>query len=172
MLDRVGFDTMDLPHLRYVTQAGGRMPPDRVRHYAELGRRRGFDLYVMYGQTEATARMAYLPPDQALSNPSAIGVPVAGGEFRLVPVDGTDDPDAVGELVYSGPNVMLGYAGQPADLALGRTVHELFTGDLGRRTDGLFEIVGRQRRHRLQVDLARRQARQCRHHQHPHGPDR
>jgi acyl-coenzyme A synthetase/AMP-(fatty) acid ligase/peptidoglycan/LPS O-acetylase OafA/YrhL len=163
LLDRVGFDTMELPHLRYVTQAGGRMPPDRVRHYAELGRRRGFDLFVMYGQTEATARMAYLPPDQALSNPSAIGVPVAGGAFRLVPVDGTDDPDAVGELVYSGPNVMLGYAGQPADLALGRTVHELFTGDLGRRTDdGLFEILGRRSRFAkvfgIRIDLQRVEA--------------
>src|SRR4051794_38610256 len=58
LLERFGFDAMELPHLRYVTQAGGRMAPDRVRHYAELGRRRGWDLFVMYGQTEATARIA------------------------------------------------------------------------------------------------------------------
>ncbi|OJF12306.1 AMP-binding protein [Couchioplanes caeruleus] len=145
LLDRVGFDTMELPHLRYVTQAGGPMPPDRVRRYAELGRRRGFDLFVMYGQTEATARMAYLPPDRALTHPSAIGVPVPGGALRLAPVD--EAPDGIGELVYSGPNVMLGYAGRPADLALGRTVDELFTGDLARRgVDGLFEIIGRRSR--------------------------
>ncbi|MEV6597628.1 AMP-binding protein [Actinoplanes sp. NPDC051346] len=146
LLERVGFDTMELPHLRYVTQAGGPMAPDRVTRYAELGQRRGFDLFVMYGQTEATARMAYLPPDLALTHPSAIGVPVPGGAMRLAPVDETL-ADGVGELVYSGPNVMLGYAEKPADLALGRTVHDLFTGDLARRgDDGLFEIIGRRGR--------------------------
>ncbi|WP_373684434.1 AMP-binding protein [Micromonospora thermarum] len=146
LLDRVGFAAMDLPHLRYVTQAGGRLAPDRVRRYAELGRRAGWDLFVMYGQTEATARMAYLPPDLALDHPAAIGVPVPGGAFRLAPVADHPDPD-VGELVYAGPNVMLGYAHSPADLALGRTVDELHTGDLARRTaDGLWEIVGRRSR--------------------------
>ncbi|MEQ1785847.1 MAG: AMP-binding protein, partial [Acidimicrobiales bacterium] len=55
LLDRVGFDTMTLPSLRYVTQAGGRLAPDRVQRYVELGERDGWDLFVMYGQTEATA---------------------------------------------------------------------------------------------------------------------
>ncbi len=73
LLERAGFDTIDLPDLRYVTQAGGRMPPERVRRFAELGERKGFDLFVMYGATEATARMAYLPPELALSRPTAIG---------------------------------------------------------------------------------------------------
>ncbi|GAB1642987.1 AMP-binding protein [Krasilnikovia sp. MM14-A1259] len=145
LLDRVGFDTMDLPDLRYVTQAGGRMAPDQVRRFAELGRRRGFQLFIMYGQTEATARMAYLPPERALTSPGAIGVPVPGGALRLAPVD--DAPTGVGELVYNGLNVMLGYAETPADLSLGRTVGELFTGDLARQNeDGLFEIVGRRNR--------------------------
>ncbi|MCM0676180.1 AMP-binding protein [Micromonospora phytophila] len=146
LLDRVGFAAMDLPHLRYVTQAGGRLAPDRVVRYAGLGRRAGWDLFVMYGQTEATARMAYLPPDSAVDHPAAIGVPVPGGAFRLAPVADHPDPE-VGELVYAGPNVMLGYAESPADLALGRTVDELHTGDLARRTaDGLYEIVGRRSR--------------------------
>jgi acyl-CoA synthetase (AMP-forming)/AMP-acid ligase II len=155
LLDRVGFDRMELPSLRYLTQAGGRMDPGRVRRYAELGRRRGFDLFVMYGQTEATARMAYLPPDLALSRPGAVGVPVPGGQLRIDP-DGEET--GVGELVYAGPNVMLGYAEAPADLALGRVVHELRTGDLARRAaDGLVEIVGRTSRfakvYGLRIDL-------------------
>ncbi|MEH0938383.1 AMP-binding protein [Micromonospora psammae] len=146
LLDRVGFAAMDLPHLRYVTAAGGRLAPAQVVRYAELGRRNGWDLFVMYGQTEATARMAYLPPDLAVDHPAAIGVPVPGGAFRLAPVADHPDPE-VGELVYAGPNVMLGYAGSPADLALGRTVDELHTGDLARRTpEGLYEIVGRRSR--------------------------
>ncbi|MCD0448845.1 AMP-binding protein [Actinocorallia sp. API 0066] len=143
LLDRVGFADLRLPHLRYLTQAGGRMPAEQVVRYAELGRREGWDLFVMYGQTEATARMAYLPPDLATTHPEAVGLPVPGGAFRLDPVPDVPTPD-VGELVYTGPNVMLGYAEGPADLALGRTVTELRTGDLARRApDGLYEVVGR-----------------------------
>ena len=105
----------------------------------------------MYGQTEATARMAYLPPLLAETAPGTIGIPVAGGSFTIEPLPerplaGPSDPE-VGELVYHGPNVMLGYAESPADLALGRTVTELRTGDIGhQREDGLFEVVGRRSR--------------------------
>ncbi|MET8832459.1 non-ribosomal peptide synthetase [Micromonospora sp. NPDC004540] len=143
LLDRVGFDRMRLPHLRYVTQAGGRLAPERVARYAALGRRHGWRFFVMYGQTEATARMAYLPPELAELRPEAIGVPIPGGSFRLRALPDRPEPDT-GELVYAGPNVMLGYAERPSDLALGRTVEELATGDVARRgSDGLYEIVGR-----------------------------
>lgn len=148
LLDRVGFPTMELPHLRYITQAGGRLAPAQVRRYAALGRARGWELYVMYGQTEATARMAYLPPHLAETHPTAAGIPIPGGSFRLQPPpdqpDETQPDENVGELIYAGPNVMLGYAHTPDDLRLGRTVHELHTGDTARRThDGLYEITGR-----------------------------
>jgi len=157
LFDRVGFDSMDLPTLRYVTQAGGRLDPELVRRYARLGARDGWDLFVMYGQTEATARMAYLPPDLAATHPSAIGVPIPGGAFSIDPVA---EGENGGELVYRGPNVMLGYADGPDDLARGATVDELRTGDLARRTDaGLYEIVGRRSRFAkilgLRLDLER-----------------
>ncbi|MFG2879416.1 AMP-binding protein [Streptomyces sp. NPDC048337] len=146
LLDRVGFSTMELPHLRYVTQAGGRLAPERVGRYAALGRAAGWELFAMYGQTEATARMAYLPPALAETHSQAVGIPVPGGSFRLDPVDGWPAGDT-GELVYSGPNVMLGYAHTPEDLAHGRAVRELHTGDIARRTpEGLYEIVGRRSR--------------------------
>ncbi|WP_445259319.1 non-ribosomal peptide synthetase [Nocardioides aurantiacus] len=156
LLDSSGFSDRDLPHLRTVTQAGGRLPAPTARRYAELGRERGFDLVMMYGQTEATARMAYLPPHLAAERPECIGIPVPGGSLRI---EG-DLGDGVGELVYAGDNVMLGYAEGPADLALGRTVHELRTGDLARQhEDGLFEVVGRRSRFLklfgLRVDLDR-----------------
>jgi len=135
LLDRVGFEQMHIPSLRYVTQAGGALAPERVRALARLGSRRGWRFFVMYGQTEATARMAYLPPELAETNPSAVGIPIPGGSFEIL---------GSGELVYRGPNVMLGYAERAADLALGRTVDALRTGDLGRRTEtGLYEVVGR-----------------------------
>lgn len=160
LLDRIGFASMAVPGLRYVTQAGGRLPAERVRRYAELAERDGWRFYVMYGQTEATARMAYLPPELARTHPGAIGVPIPGGSFELAPLDDSEDAgasppshdgDHTGELVYRGPNVMLGYAEQPADLALGATVDALRTGDIARRTpDGLYEIVGR-RSHMLKI---------------------
>ncbi|MBO9523649.1 MAG: AMP-binding protein [Nocardioidaceae bacterium] len=153
LLERSGIDWAATPGLRQVTQAGGRMPADRVRAIARRGEREGFDLFVMYGQTEATARMAYLPPHLAASRPETIGVPIEGGEFRL------DD----GELVYTGANVMLGYAESPADLALGATLTELRTGDLAvQHDDGLYEVTGRRSRvaklfgTRLDLDLAER----------------
>jgi acyl-CoA synthetase (AMP-forming)/AMP-acid ligase II len=158
LLEHSGFADRDLPSLRYVTQAGGRLGPDRVRAWAELGKRRGWDFVVMYGQTEATARMAYLPAELAASRPEAIGVAIPGGALRLEPVAEATEP-GVGELVYEGPNVMLGYAESPADLAEGRTVDALRTGDLARISDGLVEIVGRRGRQAkvfgLRLDLDR-----------------
>ncbi len=158
LLDRIGFDAMSLPHLRYVTQAGGRLAPDRVRRFAELGRRQGWELFVMYGATEATARMGYLPPELALDNPTCIGRPVPGGSFDLEPLD--DGPDDVGELVYRGANVMMGYACRPTDLALGSTVDALRTGDIARRhPNGMYEVLARRSRfakmYGLRIDLQR-----------------
>ena len=159
LLDRVGFSHMKLPHLRYVTQAGGPMPPERVRRYAALGERRGWELFVMYGATEATARMAYLPPHLAQSHPQAIGVAIPGASLTIEPLDGWPD-DESGELVFRGPNVMMGYAEHIEDLADGPTLHELRTGDVARQCGpGLFEIVGRTSRFAkifgLRIDLQR-----------------
>lgn len=150
------------PSLRYVTQAGGRLAPERVRRLTRVGREQGFDVVVMYGQTEATARMAYLPPELAETGVGSIGVPIPGGSFRVDQRVGGGAPGE-GELVYSGPNVMMGYAEIAADLARGAEVAELRTGDLARqRHDGLYEITGRLSRFvksfglRLDLDLIER----------------
>lgn len=162
LLERVGFGEgegdgdgeTELPTLRRLSVAGGKLAPARVRAWAGLGQRRGFDLVVMYGQTEATARMAYLPSELAATAPHTVGIAVPGGSLRLEPAGAE-----VGELVYSGPNVMLGYADTPADLARGRVVTELRTGDLARLSDGLVELVGRVSRFvkvfGLRIDLDR-----------------
>lgn len=138
LLDRIDFASKEVPSLRYITQAGGKLPADKVERYARLGQQKGFELFVMYGATEATARMAYLPPHLATEYPQAIGRAIPGGHLDLA-----DD----GELLYSGPNVMMGYATGRADLAKGAEVEVLSTGDLARTNDaGLFEIVGRKSR--------------------------
>lgn len=146
MLERSSPDELASSSLRLLTQAGGRLAPDAVGRWAERAAGWGAEFVVMYGQTEATARMAYLPPDMAFRRPEAIGRPIPGGSFELRPVDG--HPDDVGELVYRGANVMMGYARQADDLALGQTLDELATGDLARHhgDDDVYEIVGRRSR--------------------------
>ncbi|APH00694.1 AMP-binding protein [Janibacter indicus] len=130
------------PGLRLVTQAGGALGAERVRELAVLGRRQGWELAVMYGQTEATARMAIQRGAEVLEHPDAVGRAVAASAFRL-DHDVPGGSDEVGELVFTGPGVMLGYAEHPDELALGRMVAELRTGDLGRLDDGRVRIVGR-----------------------------
>jgi acyl-CoA synthetase (AMP-forming)/AMP-acid ligase II len=132
--------------VRTLTQAGGRLAPEKVLALAATGARRGFRFVPMYGQTEATARMAFLPPEQVAAHPDCIGRPIPGGAFRLVDEDGVEIGGAgvAGELVYRGPNVMMGYALTRGDLAKGAELEELRTGDIAERTaDGLYRIVGR-----------------------------
>jgi acyl-CoA synthetase (AMP-forming)/AMP-acid ligase II len=146
LLERAGPELIHVPSLRFVTQAGGKMRPARVAEWLARGRDWGVDFFVMYGQTEATARIAYLEPRLAERHPEAIGVAIPGGHLEIHPLDGL--PDGVGELVYRGPNVMLGYATTQAELASGATLDELRTGDVARFNpdDGVFEVVGRRSR--------------------------
>ncbi len=104
----------------------------------------------MYGQTEATARISYLPSEFLVSKIGSIGIAVPHGKLWIKTDKGvlTDAPLESGELVYEGPNVMLGYAENLADLALGDVNQGLLhTGDLGYQdADGFFFITGRVKR--------------------------
>ena len=149
LLDRSGFADRALPSLRYITQAGGRLHPDRLQRFASLAEMRGWRLFVMYGQTEASPRMSYVPPEDLLDNLESIGQPVPGGEIVLVDEAGSEITEAgrAGELVYRGPNVMMGYAETRADLAKDKDTFELRTGDMAERQEnGYFHIVGRLKR--------------------------
>lgn len=150
MLRRLRFERRDLPRLRFVTQAGGRLPVADQEWLADLAQERGFDLYVMYGQTEATARMAFLDPGMASSKLGCIGKAIPGGSLSLVDEGGrtVEGPGVAGELRYSGPNVSLGYALSRADLEKGdENKGVLLTGDVAERDeDGCYRIVGRKKR--------------------------
>jgi acyl-CoA synthetase (AMP-forming)/AMP-acid ligase II len=148
MLDRTGFHKMDLPSLQYFTQAGGRLAPELVKKFAQYAKDTERRFYVMYGQTEATARIAYMPYDKILDYPHCMGIPIPRGEIKLY--DGGKEIkkiDTPGELVYNGPNVMMGYAVNRDDLSLPSQINELKTGDIAcYNKEGLYYIVGRQSR--------------------------
>ena len=144
-----GFNQDSLPGLRHVAQAGGKLAPATVRDMARLGQRGGWSFFVMYGQTEASPRMAYLPPDMAETHPDCVGRAIPGGSFTIRGADSQPITrhHTPGELIYTGPNVMMGYAGSRSDLAQPKDTFHLATGDIAEYADaGLIKIVGRQSR--------------------------
>lgn len=143
---RLGEARLDVPSLRTLTQAGGRLDPRLVTHFAQWADRTGRRFIVMYGQTEAGPRISWLPPGRAAAAPDSIGIPIPGLAIDLVDQQGVPVPDgAQGDLRVRGPVVMMGYAQQADDLALGDLQQgELKTGDLAvRGPDGLLRITGR-----------------------------
>lgn len=150
MLKRLRFFNMNLPSLSTLTQAGGKLQPELVKFFAENSQSKGKHFVVMYGQTEATARMSYLPAQYAVQKCSSIGMPIPGGRFSIIDQSGNEinEADAEGELVYSGQNVSLGYAECVQDLAKGDENHgSLHTGDIGKKdADGFYYITGRMKR--------------------------
>ncbi len=150
ILKKLRFFRMELPSLRTFTQAGGKLPPELHKEFALYAKEKDKHFVVMYGQTEATARMAYLPYDKSLEKYGSMGIAIPGGRFELIDVQGNviEKPDEVGELVYYGDNVTLGYAEKPEDLLIGdERKGRLVTGDMAKRDkDGYYYIVGRKKR--------------------------
>lgn len=150
MLAKLRFFRMDLPHLRYMTQAGGKLSPELHRQFAEHAQNTNKKFIVMYGQTEATARMGYLPADYSLEKYGSMGIAIPGGRFSMIDANGEliEELDKVGELVYEGANVTMGYAQCAEDLEKEDEWNgKLFTGDMVKRDeDGFYFIVGRKKR--------------------------
>ena len=150
MLKKMRFARMELPSLQYLTQAGGRLSKDLVLEFYEICRRKGTCFIVMYGQTEATARMSYLPYSSLPDKAGSIGIAVPEGRFSLEDENGkpVTSTDTTGELVYRGNNVTLGYACSAADYDSGDSFGGvLHTGDLAKvDSDGYYYIVGRKKR--------------------------
>lgn len=147
IMKRMGIFNMQLPHLQYMTQAGGHLSVDLQKEYANYAANTGKRFVIMYGQTEATARMAYLPYEEINARIGSVGKVIPGGVIILKDEDGNiiTGSNRQGEIVYSGKNVAMGYTTGRADLIKGDEWNGvLHTGDIGRYDeDGFLYIVGR-----------------------------
>ena len=147
ILNLMRFFRMDLPDLELLTQGGGKMPHELNVKFAEYCRDHGKRWIATYGQSECTARMAYLPAKWAVEKAGSIGIAVPNGELSLIDTDGNPiiTPHTEGEMCYRGRNVTLGYARQYIDLERGDERHGFIqTGDLAYfDEDGCYYIVGR-----------------------------
>ncbi|MGW8317304.1 MAG: class I adenylate-forming enzyme family protein, partial [Bacteroidales bacterium] len=138
------FKTTEFPDLRYVTQAGGKLHNVFIQEFVE-----GFPeilFFVMYGQTEATARLAFLPPHKVLEKLGSMGKAIPGVELDIVDEDGNHmkEPGKVGELIAKGANIMKGYLGDETDTAKTLKDGWLHTGDLAYRDEeGYFYLTAR-----------------------------
>lgn len=144
MMKRKKITAESTPSLSCVTQAGGRLSEDLTRHFAEVFSGIGIRYYTMYGQTEASPRISFVPPDRAIEKLGSVGLPIPGGHIEIK----EPDENGIGELVYRGRNVCMGYATGRADLGSGDDFHgELHTGDLGLiDEDGYIFLTGRKKR--------------------------
>lgn len=150
ILTKMRFTRMDLPNLKVITQGGGKLTEAMWNTLAQYAQDKGKQFIATYGQSECTARMAYLPSEMALDKVCSIGIAEPGGKLSIVDDNGNEsfEGEAQGEMVYRGENVTLGYATCREDLLKGDENHGIMhTGDLARRdADGCYYIIGRLKR--------------------------
>ncbi len=139
MLQRLNPRKLPIASLRTLTQAGGALNLRLTDYFCELADEMGWKFFVMYGQTEAAPRISYVPPAMLASKRGSIGIAIPGGKLSI---------SAEGELIYEGPNVMMGYSQTRKELSAGDELQgRLATGDLAiQDEDGYFFLRGRLKR--------------------------
>jgi acyl-CoA synthetase (AMP-forming)/AMP-acid ligase II len=145
LLNRSNFTERRFPDLRYVTQAGGGMSPELTRRLMKALPDK--QIFIMYGATEASARLSYLPPSDLPRKLGSIGKAIPNVELRVLRRDGSEtDVDEEGEIIARGSNIMSGYWGDPEGTAEVLDEHGYHTGDLARRDEeGFMFVVGRKK---------------------------
>lgn len=145
LLNRSTFAQRGFPHLRYVTQAGGPMAPALIRRLMETLPDK--EIFIMYGATEASGRLSYLPPAELANAVGSIGRAIDNVELALLRPDGSPcDDGEMGEIVARGSCIMTGYWNDPEETHAVLDEHGYHTGDLAqRRPDGNLVIVGRKK---------------------------
>lgn len=150
MLMKLRFSRIEFHEIRTMYQAGGALSQELLKNLIRSCEDKGIQFMVMYGQTEASPRISFVPPKRLGAKIGSVGIPIPGGHMWLR--DETGNPvlnmEGYGELMYEGENVCLGYANEPDDLARSDDLHGvLATGDLAHRDiDGFYYISGRLKR--------------------------
>ena len=161
-MKKLCIDRFSLHSLRLMVQAGGKLSEQLQKFWGEYANRTNKQFLIMYGQTEATARISYLPHNDCLKKLGSVGVPIPGCEILIVDEkkENVDKPGKSGEIVCKGNNVSMGYAHNREELSLkDQNNGILYTGDLGFLDDeGYLYIVGRKNRfakiYGVRVDLS------------------
>ena len=148
VLDRLDLDALNVPKLSKFAHSGDRLAEHLIQTFHRAAERRGGTLHLMYGQAETTARMSGLPPERLHEAIRSVGFAVPGGRFRVEQDGRPCAPGQEGELIFEGPNVMMGYATSREDLAKGDELGGVrATGDLGYLDErGLAFLTGRKAR--------------------------
>lgn len=144
------FRRMEFPDLKIITQGGGKLSEDIFRECCEYAERTGKQFIPTYGQSECTARMAFLEPEMASKKLGSIGKAEPNGQLSIIDDQGNEtfEGDATGEMVYRGDNVTMGYAYCREDLKKeDENFGVMHTGDIAHRdADGYYFIIGRMKR--------------------------
>lgn len=150
ILNRLRFGRMELPYLRTMAEGGGKLSDTLFKTFAELASEKGKRFFATFGTTETSARIAYLPPEDACTHVGSIGKAIPEGYLSIVDDNGVEikSLEHEGELKYEGPNVTMGYASCVEDLQKGDEFSGVYyTGDIAKQDeDGYFYIVGRKKR--------------------------
>ena len=158
IIKKINFNKMYFPSLKYFTQAGGALSRDLTKYFIDYSEKNNVNFIIMYGQTEATSRMTYLPYKILKKKIGSIGIPIPGGKVRLQ--SKKSDNDKRGEIIYMGKNVSMGYSKNYKDLKKGNENKGILkTGDLATMDkNGYLFIIGRNSRniklfgHRVNLD--------------------
>jgi len=150
ILKKIKFQKLSLPSLKHITQAGGKLKKELSIEFEKILSKKRIKFFRMYGSTEATSRMAYMPANLNKKNPESIGFAIPGGKLWLQDKKKKKitSTNTVGEIIYKGSNVCLGYANSKKDLKRGdENKGILLTGDLGTiGQNKLIFIIGRKKR--------------------------
>ncbi|MBH0028983.1 AMP-binding protein [Pseudoalteromonas sp. SWN29] len=149
LLIRLGLEKLPLQKIRYMAQAGGKLLDKQWQALAQYTQANNVEFYTMYGQTEATARIAYLPAEHFVENINVIGLAIPNTSLHLIDEEEREITalNTSGELCMVGDNVFGGYATISTELSSFSQNLPLKTGDIAQRLEnGFYQIVGRSKR--------------------------
>lgn len=145
LLHKSSIRKFELASLEYVTQAGGGMAPKLIRELMEV--LPNVKIYIMYGATEASARLSYLEPSDLPRKIGSVGKAIPNVELKVIKGDGEEaKPGEEGQIVARGSNIMIGYWNEPEETSKVLSKYGYHTGDLAiKDEEGYLYIVGRKK---------------------------